>query len=261
MTEDGNQRDRDAIPAASIPSWPLSRLNCILNEDDFKLNKTNRQNRLNVDKRISFQQQPEVNFEQQSEACCQLDDVADGLDACENEVDFPVLPMNSLRQLILTLLEAVVTCHGDVRTKTGHYLDETLLKFARDLFHPSANGAELRLLLRLILRSMVSHIQFRRALAADEVIHHVIDVSDLVSSGNSADYDADPTIAADVLEGMVRFLAAVEPVDDDVIFHQWLNSFHSQTCLRLVLWLLTTPLKLEWLSLIGRILTNVTGKT
>ena len=269
--EEEEKEEEEDLPAGSSQSWPLSQLDEFLNENNLKFKKTKILKRQNgtMDFRNSGYVAGSVTGRNPlNSRCCSLsaegnqpDDLSDPLDPAD-PVDpnlFPVLPLDRFRQLILTLLESVVSSHGDVRLKSGQFLDEQLLKFALDRFHPSRGGLELRHLLRLILRCMVSHIRFQRPLPADEIIQHVIDVADLISSDNSADYDADPCIAADVIEGLVRFLAAIHPINDDVIFHQWLNSFHSQTCLRLVQWLLTTPLEMEWLSLIGRILTNVTG--
>ena len=72
-------------------------------------------------------------------------------------------------------------------------------------------------------------------------------------------YDADPMVAAEVVEGLIRFLAA-KPSPEDA-FHHWLNVFHSRTCLRLILWLLESTVNVEWLPLIGKILTDVTTKS
>ena len=258
------EEEEEDLPAGSSRSWPLSQLVDILIESDLKSRKPQTKILRRQSRKTDFRNggsmavsTSEMNLQLDGCSCCQNneDDPVDPADADS----FPVLSLDGFRRLILTLLESLVASHGDARLKSGQFLDELILKFALDRFHPSRDGLELRHLLRLILRSMVSHVGFQRSLPADEIIQHVIDVADLISSGNSAEYDADPYIAADVIEGVVRFLAAIQPIDDDVVFHQWLNSFHSQTCLRLVQWLLTTPLEMEWLALIGRILTNVTG--
>lgn len=61
-----------------------------------------------------------------------------------------------------------------------------------------------------------------------------------------------------MVESLVRFLAAVHPIDDAIVFHQWLNSFHSPTCLRLIIETLTEDV--EWIPLIGTIIVNVSGR-
>ena len=67
---------------------------------------------------------------------------------------------------------------------------------------------------------------------------------------------------ADVVEGLVRFLASSCPVDDDAVFHQWLNSFHSQTCLKLLPTLIQSEsVDLSWIPLIGSIIANVSGRS
>jgi len=271
------EEEEEDLSTGSNRSWPLSQLSEFLTENDLKFKKANTKILKRQSRTMDFRNPGSIvantgGCSQLYGCCCRLTGTGTGVSTGteENQLNnlsndppdpdpFPVLPLDCFRQLILTLLELVVASHGDVRLKSGQFLDEQILKFALDHFHPSRDGLELRHLLRLILRCMVSHVRFQRSVPADEIIQHVIDVADLISSGNSADYDADPCIAADVIEGLVRFLAAVYPIDDDAVFHQWLNSFHSQTCLRLVQWLLTTSLEMEWLALIGRILTNVTG--
>ena len=75
-------------------------------------------------------------------------------------------------------------------------------------------------------------------------------------------------MVGEVVECLVRFLAAVNPIDGDVHFNQWLNSFHSQNCLQLLLGIVATASNghstskdLQWVSLIGTIVANMTGRT
>ena len=72
-------------------------------------------------------------------------------------------------------------------------------------------------------------------------------------------------MVAEVIECLVRFLAAINPIDGDVLLNQWLNSFHSPTCLRLLLGVVkagsTATRDLKWVSLIGTIVSNMTGRS
>jgi hypothetical protein len=130
---------------------------------------------------------------------------------------------------------------------------------------------EQRRLFRLILRCMVSIVQHHRPLQAEEVIQQLTETASASQSvfvvGKFVVFSKinfkfvvkfSFVFSADVVEGLVRFLASAYPFDDDVVFHQWLNHFHSQTCMKLIIDLTQSESRdISWIPLIGTIIGNV----
>lgn len=239
--------------SALIPSWPLTDLAAIVARTDLKSCK--KKLRIKQLKRSSprsniMLNNPSVDYPDgllpEIDCCGEEQITSSGVTA--DEVHLPSLPVESFRQLVLTLLEQLAGHQGNVRLKSNSFLDEALLTFS--LQHLQRNDTceeEQRRLLRLSMRSLVSLAQYHRSFSADEVVQQLIDVA---ASSEST------LLIAEIAESLVRFLAAIHPIDDELLFHQWLNGLHNPTCLRLVAGALDSDVCREasWISLMGSII-------
>ncbi|XP_057369283.1 lysosomal-trafficking regulator-like [Daphnia carinata] len=236
--------------------WPLTDLSTVVTRSDLKNVKkprrkqSRRGGRLDDIRITSLKDCVDgVVKIQLSDRCCRPeDDDVEDVTAWNEKAELPCLAAKSFNHLALSLLEQLVGHHGDYRLKSSRCLDHRVMTFALQRLQPGMPSEEQRRLFRLILRCMVSIVQHHRPLQAEEVIHLLIEIADA----------SQPNVAADVIEGLVRFFASVHPIDDDVLFHQWLNNFHSQTCMKLVIdMVISDSQDLSWLPLIGTIIGNV----
>ena len=113
-----------------------------------------------------------------SERCCRPeDDDADEENEWNDKKELPCLSTKSFNQLALSLLEQLVGHHGECRLKSSRCLDHRVMTFALHRLQPGMPCEEQSRLFRLILRCMVSIVQHRRPLQAEDVIHQLIETA------------------------------------------------------------------------------------
>ena len=206
------QSPEDDVPLQdpTIPSWPMSQLDVIIARSDLKSAKTKpprskelkRTSRLREIKILTPAINPSSsnNFVDHStlvnlsdEHCClsgedQRENNQQPLSIVKgNETTFPSLSVISFHQIVFSLLEQLVGHHGNVKLEsTSKCLDQSAMSFALERLSKQLPKEDTNCqkkseycsrLLRLVLRSMVSIVQHRRPLPADDVILQLIDVA------------------------------------------------------------------------------------
>ncbi len=164
--------------------WPISDLSTVVTRSDLKCVKkqrpkhTRRIARLD-DIKFSTSQDcvdGDVSIEQ-PERCCLPGDDEDDVGSEWNEIELPCLAAESFNHLALSLLEQLVGFQGDFRLKSSRCLDHRVMNFALQRLRPGMSSEEQRRMFRLILRCMVSIVQHRRPLQAEEIIPQLIEIA------------------------------------------------------------------------------------
>jgi len=181
----GIQSENEPSASESLALWPMTDLSTVVTRADLKNVKKPRQKhsrrsgRLDDIKITSSRDSVDgvVKIELSERCCRPEDDDADEENEWNDKKELPCLSTKSFNQLALSLLEQLVGHHGECRLKSSRCLDHRVMTFALHRLQPGMPCEEQSRLFRLILRCMVSIVQHRRPLQAEDVIHQLIETA------------------------------------------------------------------------------------
>ena len=157
--------------------WPISDLRTVVARSDLKNVKKQRPKRRAAARLddVKFSPSTDCVDGQIQERCCRPEDEEEEESAV---VELPCLSAESFSHLSLSLLEQLVGFHGDFRLKSSRCLDHRVMNFALQRLRPDMSSSdEQRRIFRLVLRCMVSIVQHRRPLQAEEIIDQLIELA------------------------------------------------------------------------------------